>query len=122
MSELSEDQAWLYGFFLGDGSANCSSRKQKYVSKKNGKTHINKGKRSDWKISNSKLEILEKLRLILEKDFGVIGVIKDNIKSSSVYNLVVHNSEFTNKFCSDFYTSYREKKVPCFILNSKLLC
>ena len=118
LSDLSEDQAWLYGFFLGDGSANCSSRIHKYVSRKTGKTHLNKGKRSDWKISNSRLDFLEKLRIILEKEFGVIGLVKDHMKSSGVYNLVAHKSEFANKFCNDFYTSYREKKVPNFILNS----
>jgi len=118
LSSLSEDQAWLYGFFLGDGSANCSDRKCKYVSKKTGETNINKGKRSDWKISNSRLDVLEKLKLILEKEFGLVGIIKDHMKSSGVYNLVVHKTEFTNSFCNDFYTSYREKKVPSFILNS----
>jgi DNA polymerase elongation subunit (family B) len=118
LSDLSEDQAWLYGFFLGDGSANCSARTRKYISRKTGKTHINKDKRSDWKISNTRLDFLEKLRIILEKEFGIIGLIKDHMKSSSVYNLVVHKSEFTNQFCNDFYTSYREKKVPSFILNS----
>lgn len=34
ITDISEDKAWLYGFFLGDGSSNCSSRTQKYVSKK----------------------------------------------------------------------------------------
>jgi DNA polymerase elongation subunit (family B) len=118
LSDLSEDQAWLYGFFLGDGSANCSDRTRKYISRKTGKIHLNKSKRSDWKISNSRLDFLEKLRIILEKEFGVIGLVKDHMKSSGVYNLVAHKSEFSNKFCNDFYTSYREKKVPNFILNS----
>lgn len=118
LSDVTEEQAWLYGFFLGDGSANCSSRITKYVSRKSGETHLNKSKRADWKISNSKLEWLEKLKLILEKEFNLNSVIKDHRKSSGVYNLVVHKSEFVNEFCNDFYTSYREKKVPSFILNS----
>jgi DNA polymerase elongation subunit (family B) len=118
INSISSDEAWLYGFFLGDGSANCSKRTQKYRSKKTGEIHINKGKRSDWKISNSNLEFLEKLKLILETKFKIKSEIKNHLKSSSVYNLVVHNATFATFFCENFYTSYREKKIPNIILNS----
>lgn len=118
---ITEKKAWLYGFFLGDGSANCSKRKQsRYTSKKTGLLRTYFVKRSDWKISNSRIPFLEQLKTILKDEFNEIGIIKDHMKSSSVYNLVVHNAEFTNEFCDNFYTSYREKKVPCFILNSSL--
>jgi DNA polymerase elongation subunit (family B) len=113
-------KAYLYGFFLGDGSATCSSRKQKYVSRKTGLTNINKGKRSDWKISNSRIEFLEKLQSILKNEFSINGLIKNHIKSSRVYNLVVYNKEFTQFFCENFYTGYREKKIPNIILNSTI--
>ena len=115
---LTLDKAYLMGFFLGDGSANNSARSQKYVSKKTGKTHINKGKRSDWKISNSRLDLLEKLSGILKNEFNINNSIKDHRKSSGVYNLIVNNSIFTKEYCENFYTSYREKKIPSIILNS----
>lgn len=115
---LNIDKAYLLGFFLGDGSANCSTRKQKYTSKKTGQININKGKRSDWKISNTNLKYLEKLKDIVEREFFVKGEIKNHIKSSGVYNLVVHSVGFSNHFCEHFYTSYREKKIPYMILNA----
>jgi hypothetical protein len=40
------------------------------------------------------------------------------MKSSGVYNLIVHNVDFANNFCEHFYTSYREKKIPYMILNA----
>lgn len=119
-STITENQAWLYGFFLGDGSATCSPRIQKYKSKKTGLINLNKGKRSDWKISNLSLEFLEKLKLILKIEFNIDGLIKDHRQSSNVYNLIVHNTEFANYFCNNFYTSYREKKIPENILNSSI--
>lgn len=118
-SNISEESAWLYGFFLGEGSANCArTRKKDYTSRKSGnvKTYITK--RSDWKISNTKTHWLEKLNEILKTSFNQIGIIKNHLKSSGVHDLVVHNADFTNQFCNEFYTSYREKKVPSFILNS----
>ena len=115
---LNVNKAYLYGFFLGDGSANCSTRKQKYTSKKTGQININKGKRSDWKISNTNLKYLEKLKDVVEREFFVKAEIKNHIKSSGVYNLVVHNVGLANNFCEHFYTSYREKKIPYMILNA----
>ena len=115
---LNVNKAYLCGFFLGDGSANCSTRIQKYKSKKTGEIHINKGKRSDWKISNSRIGLLEKLQIILKDEYSIDSVIKNHIKSSGVYNLVVYNVDFANNFCEHFYTSYREKKIPYMILNA----
>lgn len=119
-TNLTPDKGFLMGFFLGDGSANCSERKSKYVSRKTGLIKYNKGKRSDWKISNSRIELLEKLQVILKKEYNLDGLIKNHLKSSGVYNLVVYNSNFTKTFCEEFYTSYREKIVPDIILNSSL--
>lgn len=117
-THINEDQAFLYGFFLGDGSSTCSYRKYKYKSRKTGEIKYYNCKRSDWKISNSRLEFLEKLKNILKNDFNQNGLIKNHLESSGVYNLVVHNAKFNKLFCEEFYTSYREKKVPNFILNS----
>jgi DNA polymerase elongation subunit (family B) len=117
---LTEDEAFLYGFFLGDGSSMNSKRKVNYTSKKTGEIKTYLSKRSNWKISNTKLTHLEKLKTILKDSFGVEGLIKNHLKSSGVHNLVVHNSVFSNTFCDIFYTSYREKKVPKTILNADI--
>ena len=118
---LSEDEAFLYGFFMGDGSAINNKRKVRYKSKKNGEIKTYLVKRSDWKISNSRVELLERLQTILKNRFNKNGLIKNHLKSSGVYNLVVHDASFTDFFCENFYTSYREKKVPKTILNANKL-
>jgi hypothetical protein len=118
-----KDMFWLLGYFLGDGSAIYGPRKQYYKSRKTGEVHVNKGVRGEWKISSNNLENLERLKTILEKEFwnwGVKPKIKDHRKSSGVYNLVVYKTDFSERFCEDFYTSYREKKVPTCVLNTTL--
>ena len=118
--KISEDEAFLYGFFLGDGSALCSKRNVNYKSKKTGEIKIYKSNRSDWKISNSRIEFLERIQKILKNSFNINGLIKNHLYSSGVYNLVVHDASFASLFCKEFYTSYREKKIPKFILNSSI--
>jgi hypothetical protein len=117
---LTEDEAFLYGFFLGDGSSMNSKRKVNYTSKKTGEVKMYLSKRSDWKISNTNTLHLDKLKTILKNNFGLDGLIKNHLKSSGVYNLVVHNSVFSSAFSDIFYTSYREKKVPKTILNADI--
>jgi DNA polymerase elongation subunit (family B) len=118
LCDISLDKAWLMGFFLGDGSAIYGPRKQYYKSKKTGNINTNKGTRGDWKISNTNLKFLEKLKDIVEREFFVKAEIKNHLKSSGVYNLVVTHSEFAKYFSDYFYTSYREKKIPVYIFNS----
>ena len=118
LSDISLDKAWLMGFFLGDGSAIYGPRKQYYKSKKTGNINTNKGNRGDWKISNTNLKFLEKLKDIVEREFFVKAEIKNHLKSSGVYNLVVSDSVFAKYFSNNFYTSYREKKIPIYIFNS----
>ena len=117
-SSITEYQAWLYGFFMADGSSTYCDRKQKYFSKRKGEFVIHKGKRAFWKISNKSLNRLNKAKDILENDFNVKAIIKDHLSSSNVYNLIVHNTDFAKFFSTSFYTTYRYKKVPSFILNA----
>jgi len=117
-TDLTVGKAYLFGFFLGDGSAICSPRGRKYISRKTGVTKYHKSVRYDWKISNTRVNILEDLQKILKDEFMLDGNIKNHMKSSSVYNLTVHKSTFSKYFHDNFYTSYREKKVPSIILNS----
>ena len=115
---LDEEVSFLYGYFLGDGSATYGDRKQYYKSKRTGEININKGKRSVFKISSSNYDKLLKLQLIIEEQFDIKTKIKDHRKSSGVYNLVSYSKYVSIKFSKDFYTSYREKKIPYYILNA----
>lgn len=119
-NSISLNKAWLFGFFMADGSSVYCDRQQRYFSKRKNEFVYHKGKRANWKISNQSLNRLEKAKQILENDFNVKCDIKDHMKSSNVYNLIVENADLAKYFSESFYTSYRYKKVPEIILNSSL--
>jgi len=115
---LNEETAWLYGMFLGDGSATSSKKNKKYFSKtKNEYVVYSHEGRNDWKVSNQNLEFLERTRLILKKYFNIDGILKDHTKSSNVHNMIAYGKDFVKFFTSNFYTDFREKRIPTFILN-----
>lgn len=118
-STVTDKEAWLFGFFMADGSSVYCDRTQKYYSKRKGEWVIHNGKRANWKISNKSLDRLNKAKEILENSFLLKASIKDHRTSSNVYDLVVENAENAKFFSNNFYTSYRYKKVPEFILNAK---
>ena len=96
--DINEDRAFLCGFFLGDGYTYCDHKKD------------------EWVISNKKIELLERLKEILKNEFSIIGVINEDYRG--VFQLTIYSNDFIKSFNQNFYTSYREKKVPCLILNS----
>lgn len=114
---LTADEAWLYGFFMADGSSCYSDRKYKRFSKKNNDYIEGITKRANWKISNKSLERLSRAEKIIENSFNEKCDIKNHLKSSNVYNLTIHTADIAKKFSKEFYTSYRYKKVPKCILN-----
>jgi len=118
-STVTDREAWLFGFFMADGSSVYCDRTQKYYSKRKGEWVIHNGKRANWKISNKSIDRLNKAKEILEDSFFLKASIKDHRTSSNVYDLVVENAENAKFFSNNFYTSYRYKKVPEFILNAK---
>lgn len=118
-STVTDREAWLFGFFMADGSSVYCNRIQKYYSKRKDELVIHNGKRANWKISNKNLDRLNKAKEILEDSFFLKASIKDHRASSNVYDLVVENTENAKFFSDNFYTSYRYKKVPEFILNAK---
>jgi DNA polymerase elongation subunit (family B) len=117
-STVTDREAWLFGFFMADGSSVYCDRTQRYFSKRKGEYVIHMGKRANWKISNKSLDRLNKAKEIMENSFCLKASIKDHRTSSNVYNLVVENAENAKFFSNNFYTSYRYKKVPEFILNA----
>lgn len=118
LKDIDLDVAWMYGFFLGDGSATNAFRYCEYKSRVTGEIKINSHRRCDWKISNTNLEFLNKLQGIIKDKLNIETSIKDHMKSSSVYNLVSHNNKLVTFFADSFYTNYREKKIPKEILNA----
>ena len=118
LNMVTKDEAWLYGFFMADGSAFYGDRTQKYYSKRKKQIVEHRGKRANWKISNKSLERLEKAQKIITDVFGVKSSIKDHNNSSGVYDLVVESVNMASWFADHFYTSYREKKIPSLILNT----
>jgi hypothetical protein len=71
LKDIDLDVAWMYGFFLGDGSATNAFRNREYKSRVTGKIKINSHRRCDWKISNTNLEFLTKLQGIIKDKLGV---------------------------------------------------
>ena len=103
---ISKDRAYIYGFFYGDGSCDkydCSS-----------------GLKYSWALNNSNLDLLEKLKQLIIKEYqNHIPIIYDTIKSSGVYKLSVNNQkQFIEEYRNKFYDLDRYKKVPTEILNS----
>ena len=117
-ANTSQNKAWLYGFFLGNGSSVYCDKTPTYFSKKQNKYINHAGKHVNWKISNQSLERLNKAKEILINEFGVKCDIKNHVKLSNGYSIVVEDSEFAQLFSNIFYTSYGYKKVPCEILNA----
>lgn len=116
-----EDYYWMLGYFLVDGSSLIQKKKLKYKQKKTGKDVTYETNSCEFKISGSDLNKLNKLLSILQKYHPECKFsIKNHMTSSSVYNLVCYNKTFSKWFNDNFYTSYREKTIPSFILNETL--
>lgn len=96
--DINEDRAFLCGVFLSDGYSYCDHKKE------------------EWRISNNKIELLERLKEILKNEFSIEGVINEDYKG--IFHLIIYSYNFIKSFTENFYTSYREKKIPLLILNS----
>lgn len=108
INTISNDRAYIYGFFYGDGS--CG----KYESKS--------GLKYSWALNNSNLDVLNYLKNLLQKEYpNHKPVIYDTIKSSGVYKLSINDQkEFIEEYRAKFYDSNKYKKIPVEILNSSL--
>jgi hypothetical protein len=100
---ISENEAWVMGFFMADGSADvydCPS-----------------GRKATWAINKLNRALLERAQTLCPFNTKIL----DTVESSGVYKLVL-SGENTNKIATRyralFYNEHREKKVPACILNS----
>lgn len=98
------DVAWLYGFYLAEGT--CGS----YICKSGHKTNI--------RIVQKELPLLEKCKKILKNKLGIDSYIKDYRKSSGVYALNINNPTNYIGYFEDILYSGGEKIVPSCVINS----
>ena len=106
--ELTKDEAWVWGFYMGDGSSD------RYECKS--------GIKFSWGLNNQDLDRLNHAKEILEKvEPGGMGFkILDTMKSSGVYKLVPTGSlrYMSIKYRVLMYDKFRQKKVPQMILQA----
>jgi DNA polymerase elongation subunit (family B) len=102
---ISEKEAFVMGFFMGDGS--CGTYKTKY------------GKKYTWALNNQDLKILNKCKKYLELVEGIDFKILNTMKSSHVYKLVPTGTikYMVQKYRPMFYDHKKYKLIPKEILN-----
>lgn len=106
--ELTKDEAWVWGFFMGDGSCN------KYNNKS--------GIKYNWEICNQNVERLNRAKEILEKvePEGMKFIVRDTLKATSAYRLAPLGASryMVIKYRTLFYDKFKQKNVPQIILNA----
>ena len=105
-SKLTYDEAYIYGFFMGDGS--CDIYNTKY------------GIEYQWFLCNADYNLLKTLKnkcknIYKENEFTIL----DTIKSSNVYKLVLKGKikPFSIKYRKKFYDNDGYKIIPDEIIN-----
>lgn len=110
---LTEKEAEVWGFFMGDGSC--------------GEYHCKSGIKNSWALNNNNMDRLNYFKDILEKIEPIKFVILDTLKSSGVYKLVPKGSikYMVDKYRHLFYYQQdcnsdgdKYKIVPNCILNA----
>lgn len=103
---VSAKEAFVWGFFMGDGS--CGEYDTKW------------GVKYTWALNNADLKILKKCKRYLEEVEGFKFKILDTMESSHVYKLVPVGSikYMVRKYRPLFYDPSKYKLVPKEILNS----
>ena len=107
--EITEDEARVWGMFMGDGSCGSYS--------------CPSGKKNSWALNNATLERLHYYKEILERVEPIKFKVLDTLESSGVYKLVpvVFGVVYmVNKYRPLFYDENRAKLVPDCILNASL--
>jgi hypothetical protein len=102
-SEISQELAYIYGVFVGDGS--CGAYDGKY----------------SWAINNKDLDLLDKCKAILENIYKEPFKILDTIDSSGVYKLVPCHRDlksYTQHFRTECYDG-QAKKIPSSVFGSR---
>lgn len=115
LSDMTREKAWLWGFFMAEGSCGCYN--------------CPSGPRSSWAITNQNLSYLETAKDVASYYYPNFKfTILDTMESSNVYKLVATGTgikEFIQEWRKLFYTGEAttllkdsEKIVPMIIFNS----
>ena len=101
---LDTDLAWLFGFFLAEGTAN---------------KHLYKWDKFSWAIVQKDRYLLDKCKSVIEKNLGILTVVHDYRKSGSVHriNAVCGSLRVMYQFFNHHCYSKGVKIVPSIILN-----
>ena len=105
--ELTEDEAWIWGLFMGDGS--CGKYGSGYKVK------------NSWAINNNDMDRLERAKKKIEKLEPLFTFkILDTLKSSGAYKLVPLGDIqwIVKKYRMYMYNSEKAKMVPSIVLNA----
>ncbi|MGI0019123.1 MAG: DNA polymerase domain-containing protein [Nitrososphaera sp.] len=108
---VNPDLAWLFGFFLAEGTCGSYRYEKPFVHVKN-----------SWRIVNRDAEKLEKAKRIMQECLALPTTIVDIRESSASYGLVPRDN---TKLLMDYFKAmcYRgtEKAIPQCILNANLV-
>lgn len=115
------EKAYIYGFFLGDGSCEAEQIFRKEFDL--GKYECKSGMKRSWALNNADHELLEKMQEILKRVYPDCKFkILDTLESSGVYKLVPLEDikRFIDEYRPIFYDKRKYKIIPNDILNGSL--
>ena len=102
---IKEKEMFVKGFFLGDGSSGIYKYKSKI--------------KYCWHLNNSDYNIIEKLQRYCKEIWNENFKIYDIRESSHIYRISSGTKKMAIEF-NNFYTKYKEKRIPDYILNESI--
>ena len=133
---ISQDEAWVMGFFWADGTSGIYSWDYEYKNINRPRAYIYHRTTYSWSISNCDKTLLEKAKMLLENyykyDFKIIEDKSNQKKNSNCqlsYKLIINGGiktkEFVEKYTNLFYYKNKHprykngnKYIPSEILNA----
>jgi len=105
-NKLRDNEAYIFGFFFGDGSSGIYDYK-KY------------GRKYSWALNSNDIELCKKLKEYCEKIYGKTFKILNTLKSSAVYKVVPAHGDIktiSTEYSNKLYDKNRSKIIPNEIL------
>jgi DNA gyrase/topoisomerase IV subunit B len=133
---ISQDEAWVMGFFWADGTSGIYSWDYEYKNINRPRAYIHHRTTYSWSISNCDKTLLEKAKMLLENyykyDFKIIEDKSNQKKNSNCqlnYKLIINGGiktkDFVEKYTNLFYYKNKHprykngnKYIPSEILNA----
>jgi DNA gyrase/topoisomerase IV subunit B len=133
--KISQDEAWVMGFFWADGTSGIYSWDYEYKNKNRPRAYTHRRNSYSWAISNCDKSLLEKAKELLENDYDYnFKIIEDrsnqkkNPNCQLGYKLIINGGiktkDFVEKYTNLFYYKNKHprfkngnKYIPAEILN-----